>query len=126
MPAVLATATCRAKCPASEVGWTWRDGACALLDAFVKGPAEKIRGNFEEKKTGWIGERGEMQGIAIKEECRRQAAGETKQGFEWLEVLGRGVSGVCRKVRGKDGKIMVVKQIDISFVTPEEYESATR
>ena len=68
-----------------------------------------------------------MQGIAIKEECRRrQAAGETKQGFEWLEVLGRGVSGVCRKVRGKDGKIMVVKQIDISFVTPEEYESATR
>jgi hypothetical protein len=56
---------------------------------------------------------------------RRQ--GDRKQDFEWLEVLGRGMSGVCRKVRGKDdGKIMVVKQIDISFVTPEEYESATR
>ena len=49
-----------------------------------------------------------------------------KQELEWLEVLGRGMSGVCRKVRGKDGMIMVVKQIDISFVTPEEYESATR
>jgi hypothetical protein len=49
-----------------------------------------------------------------------------KQEFEWLEVLGRGMSGVCRKVRGKDGNIMVVKQIDISFVAPEEYESATR
>ena len=49
-----------------------------------------------------------------------------KQELEWLEVLGRGVRGVCRKVRGSDGNIMVVKQIDISFVTPEEYESATR
>ena len=49
-----------------------------------------------------------------------------KQDFEWLEVLGRGVSGVCRRVRDKDGQIMVVKQIDISFVTPEEYESAIR
>ena len=49
-----------------------------------------------------------------------------KEEFEWLEVLGRGMSGVCRKVRGKDGNIMVVKQIDISFVAPEEYQSATR
>jgi hypothetical protein len=49
-----------------------------------------------------------------------------KQDFEWLEVIGRGMSGVCRKVRAKDGTIMVVKQIDISFVTPEEYQSATR
>ena len=61
-----------------------------------------------------------------EEPGRRQAPGESKQDFEWLEVLGRGVSGVCRKVRGKDGNIMVVKQIDISFVTPEEYDNATR
>jgi len=46
--------------------------------------------------------------------------------LEWLEVLGRGMSGVCRKVRAKDGTIMVVKQIDLSFVTAGEHDNATR
>lgn len=36
------------------------------------------------------------------------------------------MSGVCRKVQNREGQIMVVKQIDLSFVTREEYESATR
>eukprot|EP00288_Rhodomonas_lens_P016262 CAMPEP_0177698216 /NCGR_PEP_ID=MMETSP0484_2-20121128/4921_1 /TAXON_ID=354590 /ORGANISM="Rhodomonas lens, Strain RHODO" /LENGTH=291 /DNA_ID=CAMNT_0019209291 /DNA_START=212 /DNA_END=1083 /DNA_ORIENTATION=- len=46
--------------------------------------------------------------------------------FEWLEVLGRGCSGVCRKVRDRNGLLMVVKQIDLSFVTEEEHNNAER
>ncbi len=45
--------------------------------------------------------------------------------YEWLEVLGRGFSGVCRKVRFKEnGQIYVIKQIDVSFVTNDEYATA--
>jgi hypothetical protein len=45
--------------------------------------------------------------------------------YEWLEVLGRGFSGVCRKVRFKEnGQIYVIKQVDVSFVTKDEYTTA--
>jgi len=45
--------------------------------------------------------------------------------YEWLEVLGRGFSGVCRKVRFRENdQIYVIKQIDVSFVTKEEYATA--
>ncbi len=45
--------------------------------------------------------------------------------YEWLEVLGRGFSGVCRKVRYKEnGQIYVIKQVDVSFVTKDEYTTA--
>ncbi len=47
--------------------------------------------------------------------------------YEWLEVLGRGFSGVCRKVRQKEtGQIFVIKQIDVSFVTKDEYTTAVQ
>jgi hypothetical protein len=57
---------------------------------------------------------------------RARRGAPMKQNFEWLEVLGRGMSGVCRKVRDRDGQILVVKQIDLSFVTREEHQNATR
>eukprot|EP00286_Rhodomonas_abbreviata_P010585 CAMPEP_0181337428 /NCGR_PEP_ID=MMETSP1101-20121128/28006_1 /TAXON_ID=46948 /ORGANISM="Rhodomonas abbreviata, Strain Caron Lab Isolate" /LENGTH=173 /DNA_ID=CAMNT_0023447907 /DNA_START=276 /DNA_END=793 /DNA_ORIENTATION=+ len=53
-------------------------------------------------------------------------SGIPSRDFEWLEVLGRGSSGVCRKVRDREGELKVVKQIDLSFVTPEEHVNAER
>ena len=45
--------------------------------------------------------------------------------YEWLEVLGRGFSGVCRKVKLKEsGQVYVIKKVDVSFVTKEEYSTA--
>uniref|UniRef100_A0A6T7QL64 non-specific serine/threonine protein kinase n=1 Tax=Hanusia phi TaxID=3032 RepID=A0A6T7QL64_9CRYP len=44
--------------------------------------------------------------------------------FEFLEVLGRGASGVCRKIKDKQGHVFVIKQIDLSFVAQEELDSA--
>uniref|UniRef100_A0A7S4H8A5 non-specific serine/threonine protein kinase n=1 Tax=Guillardia theta TaxID=55529 RepID=A0A7S4H8A5_GUITH len=44
--------------------------------------------------------------------------------YEFLEVLGRGASGVCRKIKDKQGHIFVIKQIDLSFVAQEELDSA--
>ena len=51
----------------------------------------------------------------------------TRDDFEFMERVGRGASSVVHKARRKaDGQIYCVKEIDLSFVTPEEEESALR
>jgi NIMA (never in mitosis gene a)-related kinase 1/4/5 len=60
--------------------------------------------------------------IALAEKAARR---DGHMELELLEVLGRGMGGVCRKARRmEDGLLVVVKQIDISFCAPEERQAA--
>mmetsp|Transcript_24203 Transcript_24203/g.38023 ORF Transcript_24203/g.38023 Transcript_24203/m.38023 type:complete len:739 (+) Transcript_24203:74-2290(+) len=63
--------------------------------------------------------------IESKELSAKMPTQQRSSGLEWLEVLGRGASGVCRKVQ-KDGVLLVVKQIDVSFITRDEFDNSMR